>query len=265
MSAIPENAAGGAAPNDVDPVETREWLDALKAVIQREGSGVGHESDFTICDFVADVRAPTPTAAAELVSPDRAADLQRLQRQGLRLQQVMQLFLAQRAQRLDVAERLLRSPRQQVQARQQQLAQAAGRLQRAMQQRLMQQRQRCQQSAAALQAPRLEAAQARLAQAAYRLARTAADGWQRAHNRLAVAETSLGLISPLAVLERGYAIVHDQAGSVLHSVQDVRPGQRLEIRLRDGRFGALAEAGGEAGGETGARRRAEPGGRQRGK
>lgn len=248
---------GGGSFEDLDAFNDEALARQLAATTLPVVSGVGHESDFTICDFVADVRAPTPTAAAELVSPDRAADLQRLQRQGLRLRQVMQLFLAQRAQRLDVAERLLRSPRQQVQARQQQLAQAAGRLQRAMQQRLMQQRQRCQQSAAALQAPRLEAAQARLAQAAYRLARTAADGWQRAHNRLAVAETSLGLISPLAVLERGYAIVHDPAGTVLHSVQDVRPGQRLEIRLRDGRFEARAEAaheagGHEAGGESGA-------------
>lgn len=91
-------------------------------------SGVGHETDFTICDFVADIRAATPTAAAELAAPSREALLNGLNHLKLQLIRSMQLALNQRAQSLDYLARRLISPAQQVAQQKMQLAQIAYRL-----------------------------------------------------------------------------------------------------------------------------------------
>ncbi len=91
-------------------------------------SGVGHETDFTICDFVADVRAATPTAAAELASPSRESLFNKLTQLGFQLNKTSQDNLRQRAQMLDYLARRLVSPGQQIAQQKQQLAQLAHRL-----------------------------------------------------------------------------------------------------------------------------------------
>jgi exodeoxyribonuclease VII large subunit len=91
-------------------------------------SGVGHETDFTICDFVADTRAATPTAAAELASPSRESIFNRLKQLGLQLNKSSVDGLMQRAQMLDYLARRLVSPSQQIGQQKQQLAQLAHRL-----------------------------------------------------------------------------------------------------------------------------------------
>lgn len=95
-------------------------------------SGVGHETDFTIADFVADVRAPTPTAAAEMVSPERAALLHKLAQIQQRMQRQTRNLLAQRAQQLDYLSRRLLSPLQQVAHRRSHLDQLSLRLKNGM-------------------------------------------------------------------------------------------------------------------------------------
>lgn len=205
-------------------------------------SGVGHETDFTICDFVADLRAPTPTAAAELVSPDRTADLRRLARAGQLLQQTMARRLGLLGQRIDMAERLLRSPRQQLDTRRQRIDRAQQRLMQGMHRLLERLQQREQRAAARLAPPDTRLADSRLQQAGRRLAQAAARSLQRADYRLSLAENSLQLISPLAVLGRGYAIVRQEDGSLLASATQAHAGERLDIRLHDGSLQARVEA-----------------------
>ncbi len=99
-------------------------------------SGVGHETDFTICDFVADIRAATPTAAAELASPSREALLNTLAQLKLQLTRNMQHYLNQRAQSLDYLARRLISPLQKIEQQKTQLAQLAYRLNASMNQQI---------------------------------------------------------------------------------------------------------------------------------
>lgn len=102
-------------------------------------SGVGHETDFTICDFVADARAATPTAAAELVSPSREALLSKLKQLGLQLHRNSQDTLNQRAQMLDYLARRLVSPTEKIAQQKQQLAQLGYRLDLSIKQQLQRQ------------------------------------------------------------------------------------------------------------------------------
>lgn len=99
-------------------------------------SGVGHETDFTICDFVADVRAATPTAAAELVSPSRAMLLAKLNQLADHLNKSLQTLLSQKGQMLDYLAKRLTSPAQQLDHQKQQLNQIAYRLNMAIQKQL---------------------------------------------------------------------------------------------------------------------------------
>ena len=103
-------------------------------------------------------------------------------------------------------------------------------------------RNRLQRGETLLRAPQAGPAAFRLQRAEERLAQAAGLNWQRAAQRLDRAETSLGLISPLAVLGRGYAIVRDEKGQLLASAADAATGQPLDVQLRDGRLAVTVDA-----------------------
>lgn len=158
-------------------------------------SAVGHETDFTICDFVADLRAPTPSAAAELAVPDRAEVVAQLEMLMRRMKSAVESGLDDRRQMLDAvsASAVLRDPESLLGVRRMQLDSAV---------------------------QLLRAAQERL--------------WMRQREQLASLSARLDGMSPLKVMARGYAALSDAAGKPVHSVQDVQPGDGVHARLSDG-------------------------------
>jgi len=197
-------------------------------------SGVGHETDFTIADFVADARAPTPTAAAALAVPDRIELLRGTQRLGERLARAWARRLELLEQRLDTAARLLKSPSAQWQARALRvhgLAQRLGALARAaLAQRVL----RVAQARAGLRAPRTDVAGQRIDALAHGLQRAGDAALARLGERLERAAGSLELVSPRAVLARGYAIVRDADGHVVRASGEVNRGEALDVTLAEG-------------------------------
>jgi exodeoxyribonuclease VII large subunit len=184
-------------------------------------SAVGHEIDFTIADFAADLRAPTPSAAAELLVPDAAEFLRRIERDRIQLNSCMHRAVRSLSQRTDRAQARLRSlhPRVRLRVGRERLGGLRTRL------RMLHPRTQLR-----LEADHLRAFSDRMRRAAHSRLREA---------RLRVNELAraLNAVSPLATLERGYAILSDPASSaVIRSVQQAAPGARLQARVADGQF-----------------------------
>lgn len=178
--------------------------------------GVGHETDVTLADLAADLRAPTPTAAAELAAPEAAACAEQLRLLALRAQRRVRSQLDLQAQRLDTLALRLARPAEGLRRREAELALLGTRLARAAR-RLV------------------ERADDRLQQLGGRLVRSGAVLRRAEAQRLAMLEHRLRALDPQHVLERGYAWLTDAQGRVVSSVGTLAPGDALQATLSDGR------------------------------
>lgn len=188
-------ARGGGSIEDLWCFNDERVAHAIRRSAVPVVSGIGHEIDFTIADFAADVRAPTPSGAAELVVPDRRTLLAGLAGIELRLRQLATQWLTRANEKFEVlAQRLNR-------------AHPGARLQQQTQ---------------------------RLDELDMRLRRAWENSFTRAGQRLQLAQRGLDAISPLATLDRGYAIVTRADGSVLQDAAEAKAGDEIEARLKRG-------------------------------
>lgn len=209
-------------------------------------SGIGHEIDFTIADFVADVRAPTPSASAELVSPDRRELLAQLRALEARLAQLTTALLGQQRQRLTWLSRRLVHPGRRLQELAQRLDDVSARLGGVMhallQRRQLQLLRQSSRLDARNPAQRLHLLREQVGQWRQRLMLAAQARLQHCQSRLAPALRALHAVSPLATLDRGYAIVSDSDGSILRDAGGSRKGDRITARLARGELQCTVDA-----------------------
>ncbi len=233
-------ARGGGSLEDLWAFNDEQLARAIAASPVPVVSAIGHETDFSLADFAADVRAPTPSVAAELLVPHRAELTTRLLGLQRRLQRLQADRLRQLAQGADRA--MLRLQALRPQARLDLLRRrqhdAHRRLQALLRNRLEADRARLRHADAVLRAwrpgRRLALLADRLAGLRLRPRAALATRLQRDALRLRGLARSLESVSPLATIARGYAILQKPDGRIVRSVHDAQPGEALDARLHDG-------------------------------
>jgi len=199
-------------------------------------SGVGHETDFTIADFVADVRAPTPTAAAELVCATRQSQLERVLGAAQWAEQLLLRQLERLAQRVDRATIALVPPSQRVAHQLEKVAGLGHRVAAAFDKQFQRSRARHAQTHVRCKSllPDLSALRARLVHADAELLAGQRRMLVRQQTRLESVGAQLRALSPEHTLARGYAIVRTEDKKILRKSVDAQVGQTLEVTLAEG-------------------------------
>jgi exodeoxyribonuclease VII large subunit len=241
-------ARGGGSLEDLAAFNSERVARAIAASRLPVVSAIGHETDFTIADFVADLRAPTPSAAAELITEAQYTIAERLATQSHRLDR------AARFQLLQARQRLTQWPIGRAESRVTSLLYRLGQRLDDSTQRLdaalLEQLRLGQTRVAALAAsvlhhdPRQKVAHARehLADFRARLDRCVERLTESSASKLNALDARLHSLSPLAVLDRGYALVLSAGGSLIRSTTQIAAGDRLTTRLADGSFSSRIES-----------------------
>lgn len=238
---------GGGSYEDLMPFNTEVVARAIVASPVPVVTGIGHEPDTSIADMVADLRASTPTAAAEAVAPDVKDVSRRLQSQRRLLGRALAhlvganehrlLLLARRPVFCD-AEALLGS-------RMQALDILAAALGRALPTRLERQGESLERAVRSLErlGPQITAVhEVRIARMAERTVAAGRELVASAERAIGAAAARLDDLSPLAILGRGYAVCYESEGAIVRSSAQVSPGARVRVRLAQGRLGCIVES-----------------------
>ena len=236
-------ARGGGSIEDLWAFNTESVARAIAASSRPVISAVGHETDFTIADFVADLRAPTPTAAAEMITLDAAAQLRVISALSGRLARALRRALADNGDAFErVRRELLSAPQIFMGEPAQRLDGLTDGLRRGdPRRRLRDARRRIDNSLVRMRSagPRtLNAARMEIAASRRDFADVATRALARKAGALDVASAQLAALGPRATLARGYAIVHDEQGRVLTDAVATAIGRKIGVTLRRGALGA---------------------------
>ncbi|AOS02885.1 MULTISPECIES: exodeoxyribonuclease VII large subunit [Xanthomonas] len=239
---------GGGSLEDLWAFNDERLARAIAAAQTPVVSAVGHETDFSLSDFVADVRAPTPSVAAELLVPDQRELVARVRRAQARMTQLQQHALGNAMQRADRLALRLRahSPQARLQLLHRRQEEAGRQLGARMTQVLERLQARVQRGHAQVQSHNPQRHLAGLQQRLRALHPQAAMQRRLQHDQLQLRSIarSLEAVNPLATVARGYAIVTRPAdGSVVRSAAEVAAGERLRAQLADGSIEVRVEPG----------------------
>jgi len=229
---------GGGSLEDLWPFNEEAVARAIFASEIPVVSAVGHEVDFTIADFVADLRAPTPSAAAELLSPDGEEMLNQFEGFEILMAEGVTRKIRQLEQSTDYLQKRLQHPGRKLQEQAQHLDHLDIRLRRAMAGKMQQQTTQVQtvQNRLVRQSPKQAITQRKqaVANSVKQMMRAASQQLEHKQSKTAQAMHLLDTVSPLRTLGRGYSIIRDSGNKVVKTVAQVSAGDTLRGQLADG-------------------------------